>query len=143
MSVYEFLSVDIDTDLDAKTSISGGKDPYFGSSYQISTFFDDNIEKKNVDIDVFVMTISNVNVDIGITMLISGMISYLILRFEFWQDRVLSCAILPEMLQTMSWMMITQWIKMSASFTRINYLNISQHQLGPMAQFLSDMPDFL
>jgi hypothetical protein len=46
MSVYEFLSVDIDTNLDAKTSISGGKDPYFGSSYQISTFFDVNIEKK-------------------------------------------------------------------------------------------------
>ncbi len=70
----------------------------------------------------------------------------MIYRFEFLQDRVLSCAILPEMLQTMIWMMIAQWMKMSASITRINNLNISQFQLecmGPMAQFLSDMPDFL
>jgi hypothetical protein len=38
MSVYAFLSVDIDTDIDEKTSISGGKEGRFGSSYQISTF---------------------------------------------------------------------------------------------------------
>ncbi len=50
MSVYEFLSVDIDTDIDAKTSISGGKDCRFGSSYPISTFFT-SISKHDVDID--------------------------------------------------------------------------------------------
>jgi hypothetical protein len=38
MSVHEFLSIDIDTDIDAKTSISGGKDCRFGISYPISTF---------------------------------------------------------------------------------------------------------
>ncbi len=87
MSVYEFLSVD--TDIDAKTSISGGKNGHFGISYPISMFFYVDIEK-NVDIDVFVMTISNENVDIGTTMAISGTISYIIYRFEFWRDRVLS-----------------------------------------------------
>ncbi len=42
--------------------------------------------------------------------------------------------------------MIAQWMRMSASITRIDNLYISQLQLecvGPMAQFLSDMPDFL
>ncbi len=48
------------------TSISGGKDCRFGSSYLISTFFDVDIEEKNVDIDVFVMSISNENFDIGL-----------------------------------------------------------------------------
>ncbi len=56
MSVYEFLSVDIDTDIDAKTSISGGKDGHFGISYPISTFVT-SISKENVDIDVFVMIV--------------------------------------------------------------------------------------
>ncbi len=50
MSVYEFLSVDIDTDIDAKTSISGGKEGRFGSSYPISTFFS-SILTQDVDID--------------------------------------------------------------------------------------------
>ncbi len=75
------------------------------------------------------MTISNENFDIGLMISISGTISCIICRFEFWQDRVLSCAILPEMLPTMICKMIAQWMKMSASITRINNLYISQFQL--------------
>ncbi len=88
-----------------------------------------SISKKNVDIDVFVSTISNKNFYIGLIISISGTISCIIYRFEFWQDRVLSCTILPEMLQTMIWMIIAQWMKMSASISRINNLYISQLQL--------------
>ncbi len=70
-------------------------------------------------------------------MSISGTISYTIYRFEFWQDRVLSCAILPEMLPTMIWMMIAQWMRMSTSITRINNLYISQLQLECWDQWRS------
>ncbi len=78
MSVYEFLSVDIDTDIDAKMSISGGKDGRFGSLYLISTLFYVDIKENRR----YRRYCNNENVDIGIIMSISGTISYIIYRFE-------------------------------------------------------------
>ncbi len=101
------------------TFISAGKDGGFGLSYPISeTLFYVDIETKR-RYRRFCDDYIERNVDIGTIMSISGTISCIIYRFEFWQDRVLSCAILIEMLPTMIWMMIAHWMRISASITRI------------------------
>ncbi len=99
-----------------------------------------SISKKNVDIWFLVMTISNKNVDIGTKTSISYPVSCMIYWFEFWRDRVLSCAFLPAMLPTMIWMMIAQWMRMRgierldyAEQEPLHHLPTPTGVLGPMA----------
>ncbi len=133
-----------DVDIDFDIGWQGGS--FWIMSYPISTFFDVDIEEKR-RYRPFLTLISKKNVDNNVK---KG--RYRVRRYQRFCDNDIERKRryrdnrLPKMLQTMIWMMIAQWMKMSASITRINNLYISQLQLecmGPMAQFLSDMPDFL
>ncbi len=60
--------------------------------------------------------------------------------FDFWclwQDRLMSCALLPIMPLTMGWMMVVQWMKMNVLTTQIKNLYHSLLQLECWDQWCS------